>query len=132
MKHTAPPFFFPQRCLFLSERRTKNPGGCTDSVNISRESHVSMKQSILQSLMSLWKATLALILSTLLSRDCTLVSNILGSGGWCARPRSLTRRPLRLLLLRRRCFELASGIRSNALGGGANKGSASGKLYSWS
>uniref|UniRef100_A0A8C8C6V8 tRNA (guanine(46)-N(7))-methyltransferase n=1 Tax=Oncorhynchus tshawytscha TaxID=74940 RepID=A0A8C8C6V8_ONCTS len=48
--------------------------------------------------MSLRKATLALISSTLLSRDWTLASNIVGSGGWCAHLRSLTRRPLQLPL----------------------------------
>jgi hypothetical protein len=100
-----PPYFFPERYLFLLARHTKNPGGCNDFESLSQESHVSMKQSMLQSLMSLWKATLALISSTLLSRYWTLASNILGSGGWCACLRSLTRRPLRLPLLRRHCFE---------------------------
>ena len=99
MKHTPLPFFFPERCLFLSARCIMNPGGCTDSDSISRESHVSVKQSILQFLMYLWKATRALILSTLLSKDRTLASNILWSGGWCARLQSLTRRLLRLPLL---------------------------------
>ena len=94
MKHTPQPFFLPERCLFLSARRMKKSGGCNDSDNISQESHVSVKQRMLQSLMSLWKATLALISFTLLSRDWTLTSNMLGSGGWCARLRSLTRRPL--------------------------------------
>jgi hypothetical protein len=116
MKHTHLPFFFPERCLFLSVRRMKKPGGCTDSYNISRESHVSVKQRMLQSLMSQWKANLNLILSTLLSRDWTLASSILGSGGECARLQCLTRRPLCLPLLRRRCFESASGIRFNVLG----------------
>ena len=130
MNHTPTPFFFSERCLYLSSQRTKNPGGCTDSDSISRESHVSVKQSMLQSLMFIWKASLVLISSTMLSRDWTLASNILGSGGWCACLQSLTRRPLRLSLLWRHCFGSASGISSNALGG-SDKWSASEKSYSW-
>ena len=42
---------------------------------------------------------------------------MLGSGARCARLRSLTRRPLRLPLLRRRCFGSPAGIRSIVLGG---------------
>jgi hypothetical protein len=110
----------------------KKPGGCTDSDSKSQVSHVSVKQRTLQSLMSLWKATLARISSTLLSRDWTLASSILGSGARCARLRSLTRRPLHLPLLRRHCFRSQAGIRSIVLGGGPNRGSASGKSYSWS
>ena len=75
-----------------------------------------------QSLISLCKATIAHISSTLLSGDWTLASSILGSGGLCARLRSLTRRPL---LLQRRCFGMFSGIRSIILVGGPNIGSAS-------
>ena len=95
IRHTHPPFFLPERCLFQSVRCVKNPGGCTDSDSVSRVSHVSVKQRMLQSLMSLWKATLARISSTLLSSDWTLASSMLGSGGRCARLRSLTRRLLR-------------------------------------
>jgi hypothetical protein len=57
----------------------------------------SMKQSMLQSLMSLWKEILALSSSTLLSRDWTLASNILRSGGWCACLLSRTKSPLEYL-----------------------------------
>jgi hypothetical protein len=39
--------------------------------NVSRVSHVCVKQRTLQSLMSLWKATLAQSSSALLSRDWT-------------------------------------------------------------
>ena len=85
MKHTPLYFIFPERCLSLSARCMEKPGGCTDSNNISRESHVSVKQRMLQSLMSLWKATLAQILSTLLSRDWTLTSSIFGSSWQCVR-----------------------------------------------
>ena len=53
-------------------------------VSVYRVSHVSVKYRMLQSLMSLWKAILAQILSTLLSRDWTLAKSILGSGARCA------------------------------------------------
>ena len=133
MRHTPPPFFLPERCLFLLVRHMKKSGVCTDSDNISRVSHVSVKQRILQSLMFLWKATCALISSTVLSRDWTIATNILRSCGWCARLLSRTRRPLCLpLLWRQRCFGSASGIRSKVQGGGPNKGAGSGKSYSWS
>ena len=71
---TYTPVFFPERSLFVSARWTENPTGCTDSDSIFRESHVSVKQSMLQSLMSLWKEILALSSSILLSRDWTLAS----------------------------------------------------------
>ena len=131
VRHTPPPFFLPERCLFLSARCVKIPGGCTNSDNVSRVSHVSVKQRMLQSLISLWKATLAWISSTLLSRDWTLASSILRSGGRCARRRSLTRRLPRQPLLRDRCFGSPAGIRSIVLGGGPNRGSTSEKSYSW-
>ena len=83
IRHTPPPFFLPERCLFLSVRCVKKPGGCTDSDNVSQVSHVSMKQRMLQSLMSLWKANLAQILSTLLSRVWTLASSILERCAMC-------------------------------------------------
>jgi hypothetical protein len=110
--------------ISLLVRCMEKLSGWTDSDNISRERHFSAKQRMLQSLMSLWKATLARISSTLLSRDWTLANSILGSGGRCARLRSLTRWPLRLPLLRHRCFGSTTGIRSIVLGGGANRGSA--------
>ena len=74
MKHTPPPFLFPERCLSLSVRCLEKPGGWTD---ISREIHVSV--TMLQSL-SLWKATFAQILSTLFSRDWAVASSIGGVG----------------------------------------------------
>jgi hypothetical protein len=72
------PFLFPESYLFLPVR-------CNDRDSISGESNDSVKQSMLQSLISLWKEILVLSSSTLLSRDRTLASNILGSGGCCAR-----------------------------------------------
>ena len=79
----------------------------------------------------LFPEVLARISSTLLSRDWTLASSMLGSGARCARLRSLIRRPLRFPLLGRRCFGSPAGIRSIVLGGRQNTGSASGKSYSW-
>jgi hypothetical protein len=122
IRHTSPPFFLPERCLFLSARCMTKPGGSTFIDNIPRVSHASVKQRMLQYLMPLWKATLARISSTLLSSDWTLVSSILRSCERCARLRSLTRRPLRLPFLRRSCFGLPTGIRSFVLGGGPNRG----------
>ena len=74
-QETYPPFFLPERCFFLLARCTGNPVGCTDSGSMPLASHVSVKQSMLQSWVSLWKATLALISSTLLTRDWTLASS---------------------------------------------------------
>ena len=93
MKHIPPPFFFPESSLFLSVRWTVNPACCMGRDRISGESPVSMKPSMLQSPMSLWKEIFTLSLSTLLSRYWRLASNILGSGGWCVRLLSRTRRP---------------------------------------
>ena len=126
IRRTSLPLFLPERCLFLSAQCVKKPAGCTDSDSVSRVSQDSVKQRTLQSLMSLWKATLDQISSTLLSRDWTLASSMVGSGARCARLRSLTRRPLRPPLLRRRCFGSPTWIRTIVLGGGPNKGSASG------
>uniref|UniRef100_A0A8C7D3A5 Sidekick cell adhesion molecule 2 n=1 Tax=Oncorhynchus kisutch TaxID=8019 RepID=A0A8C7D3A5_ONCKI len=98
IRHTPPPLFLPERCSFLSARCVEKPAGCTASDCVSPVSHVSVKQRTLQSLMSLWNATLARISSTLLSRDWTLARRMLGSGARCARLRSLTRRPLRFPL----------------------------------
>ncbi|XP_064832114.1 testis-expressed protein 30 isoform X1 [Oncorhynchus masou masou] len=77
-KFTIRNIFLGERCLFLSARCVEKPAGCTDSDSVSPVSHVSVKQRTLQSLMSLWNATLARISSTLLSRDWTLARSILG------------------------------------------------------
>ena len=110
MKYTPPPFFFSERSLFLSARWTENPTGCTDSDSISRESHVFVKQSMLQSLMSLWKEIFALSMSTLLSRAWALASNIFGSSGWCAHLLSRTRSPLQIQPLE--SVQLSWGVRT--------------------
>ena len=99
---------------------------------VSPVSHVSVKQRTLQSLMSLWNATLARISSTLLSRDWTLARRMLGSGARCARLRSLTRRPPRFPLLRSRFLGSPAGIHSVVLVERQNTGSASRKTHSWS
>nr|AAW25926.1 SJCHGC03850 protein [Schistosoma japonicum] len=130
--HTSPPLFLPERCLFLSARCVKKPVGCTAPDRVSPVSHVSVKQRMLQSLMSLWNATLARISSTLLSRDWTLARRMLGSGARCARVRSLTRRPLRFPLLRSRFLGSLHGINSVDLFVRQNTGSASRKTYYWS
>ena len=132
MRHTPPPLFLPERCLFLSARCVGKPAGCTAYDSVSPVSHVSVNQRTLQSLMSLWNATLARISSTLLSRDWTLARRMLGSGARCARLRSLTRRPLRFPLLRSRFLGSPAGIHSVVLGERQNTGSASRKSYSWS
>ena len=131
-KAYPPHLFLPERCLLLSARCVKKPAGCTKSESVSRVSHVSVKQRTLQSLMSLWNATLARISSTLMSRDWTLASSMLGSGARCARLRSLTRSPLRFPLLQRLCFGSQAGVHSVVLGERQNTGSASGTSYSWS
>jgi hypothetical protein len=115
MKHTPLPFFFPESSLFLSEWWTENPACCTDGDSISRQSHDSVKQSMLQTLMSLWKEILALSSSTLLSRDWTLASNILVGSGWCTCLLS-RRSPLRIPLLHWQRLGAAFGISSIALG----------------
>ena len=130
MKNTPLPYFFSERSLFLSVRCTENPAGCMDRDSISAESHNSVKQSMLQSLMSIWKEILTLSSSTLLSRDWTLTSNILGSSGWRACLVSRTKSPLRIPLLHRRRLGAASGISSIALRG-TNKGSNYGKSCWW-
>ena len=132
IRHTPPPLFLPERCLFLSARCVEKPAGCTASDCVSPVSHVSVKQRTLQSLMSLWNATLARISSTLLSRDWTLARRMLGSGARCARLRSLTRRPLRFPLFLSRFFGSLHGIHSVVLVVRQNTGSASRKTYSWS
>ena len=132
MRHTPPPLFLPERCLFLSARCVEKPVGCTASDSVFPVSHVSVKQRTLQSLMSLWNATLARISTTLLSRDWTLARRMLGSGARCALFRSLTRRPLRFPLFRSRFLGSLHAIHSVVLFVRQNTGSASRKTYSWS
>ena len=94
---------------------TENPAGCLGRDSISGESHDSLKQSMLQSLMSLWKEILGLSSSTLLSKDWTLASKILRSGGWCARLLSRTRSPLQIPLLCRQHLGAASWVEKSYL-----------------
>jgi hypothetical protein len=55
----TPAFFIPESSLLLSAQCTENPAGCMDGDSISGTRHDSVKQSMLQSLMSLWKEILA-------------------------------------------------------------------------
>jgi len=66
-------------------------------------SHVSVRQQILQSLLSRWNRILVLISSNFFSRDWTLGWRMLGRGGRCALPLSLCQTPL--------CFPLCFLIR---------------------
>lgn len=84
---------------------------------------------MLQSLVSLWKKILALRLSTLLSRNWTLASIILGSDGWYAHLLSLTKSSLLVPLLWRRCLGAAPGMNGIA-SESSNKGSNSGSWIS--
>ena len=89
---------------------------------ISRENHDSVKQSMLQSRIFLWKGILALNSSTLLSTDYTLASNILVSGGLYARCLILNRAPILLhLLWWSNSFQpISIGLRSGDCGGQLN------------
>ncbi len=67
MKHTPPPLVLPASAV-LSIRKTEK---LSDGVTAGTEgvSHVSVKQKMLQSLMSHWKLILALRSSILFSKD---------------------------------------------------------------
>ncbi len=54
-----------------------------------RVSHVSVRQRMLHSCMSLWYLILALRSSSVFSGDWTLASRILDNGGWCTQVFSL-------------------------------------------
>ncbi len=65
-----------------------------------RDIQVSVRQIMEQSLISHWKDIRALSSQSLLSRDWTLPSRILDSGGWSAQHLNLTRTPALFPLLR--------------------------------
>ncbi len=100
MKHTPPPLFFPASAVLSIRKTEKLSDGVTAVSGTVGVSHVSVKQRMLQSLMSRWKLILALRLSILFSKDWTLASRILGRGGLWALFLSLLRIPARLP----RCF----------------------------
>ncbi len=81
MKHTPPPSVFPASAVLSIRKTEKLSDGVTAVSGTVGVSHVSVKQRMLQSLMSRWKLFLALRLSILFSKDWTLASRILGRGG---------------------------------------------------
>ncbi len=95
MKHTPPPLVFPASAVLSIRKTEKLSDGVTAVSGTEGVSHVSVKQKMLQSLMSCWKLILALRSSILFSKDWTLVSRILGRGLW-ALFLSLLRIPARL------------------------------------
>ncbi len=80
-KHTPPPLVFPASAVLSIRKTEKLSDGVTALSGTVGVSHVSVKQMMLQSLMSHWKLILALRSSILLSKDWTLASKILGRGG---------------------------------------------------
>ncbi len=80
MKHTPPPLVIPTSVVLSIRKTEKLSDGITAVSWTEVVSHVSVKQRMLQSLMSHWKLILALRSSILFSKDCTLVSRILGRG----------------------------------------------------
>ncbi len=81
MKHTPPPLFFPASAVLSIRKTEKLSDGVTAVSGTISVSHVSVKQRMLQSLMSCWKLILALRSSILFSKDWTLASRIPGRGG---------------------------------------------------
>ncbi len=76
-KHTPPPLFFPASADLSIRKTEKLSDGVTAVSGSVGVSHVSVKQKMLQSLMSRWKLILALRSSILFSKDWTLASRIL-------------------------------------------------------
>ncbi len=106
MKHIPPPLVFPASAV-LSIRKTEHlSDGVTAVSGTIGVSRVSVKQRMLQSLMSRWKLIMALISSILFSKDWTLASRLLGRGGLWALFLSLLRIPARLP----RCFLRRLGL----------------------
>ena len=127
-KAYTPPVFLPERCLILSARCGKKPGGSNRlRQHIPSEPCSRKTENVTISDVTL-EGNPCSNSSTLLSRDWTLASSILGSSERRACLWSLTRRPLRLPILWRRCFGSATGIKSIVLGGGPNKRIRFGKV----
>ncbi len=106
MKHTPPPLVFPASAVLSIRKTEKLSDGVTAVSGTVGVSHVSVKQRMLQSLMSRWKLILALRSSILFSKDWTLASRILGRGGLWDLFLSLLRIPARLP----RCFLRRLGL----------------------
>ncbi len=81
MKPTPPPLVFTASAVLSIHKTEKLSDGITAVSRTEGVSHVSIKQRMLQSLMSRWKLILALRSSILFSKDWTLASRILGRGG---------------------------------------------------
>ncbi len=100
MKNTPPPLLFPERSGILFARCTDNPVGSMAKSGTFRDIQVSVRQIMERSLISHWKDIRALGSQSLLSRDWTLPSRILDSGGRSAQHLNLTRTPALFPLLR--------------------------------
>ncbi len=100
MKHTPPPLVFLASAVLSIRKTEKLSDGVTAVSGTVGVSHISVKQRMLQSLMSRWKLILALRSSILFSKHWTLASRILGRGGLWALSLSLLRIPAHLP----RCF----------------------------
>ncbi len=81
MKHTPPPLDLPASAVLFIHKTEQLSDGVTAVFGTEGVSHVSIKQMMLQSLMSRCKLILALRSSILFSKDWTLVSRMLGRGG---------------------------------------------------
>ncbi len=106
MKLTPPPLVLPASAILFIRKTEKLSDGVTAVSGTEAVSYVSVKQRMLQSLMSRWKLILALRSSILFSRDWTLASRILGRGGLWALSLSLLRIPARFP----RCFFRLLGL----------------------
>ncbi len=100
MKHTPPPLDLPASAVLSIRKTEKLLDGIAAVSGTEGVSHVSVKQMMLQSLMSRWKLILALRSSILFFKDWTLANRMLGRGGLWALFLSL----LRIPALFPRCF----------------------------
>ncbi len=81
MKHTPPPLVLLASAVLSICKTEKLSDSITAVSGTEGVSHISVKQRMLQSLMSRWKLILALRSSILFSKDWTLASRILSRGG---------------------------------------------------
>lgn len=90
-----PPVHLPDSFALFWQRRRRPSGPMAESGN-EGFSHVFIKTKALQLLLSWWKATLALISPSFISKDWRLTRRMLGSGEQCYRFLCLTRIPVHL------------------------------------
>ncbi len=95
MKHTPPPLDLPASAVLSIRKTEKLSDGITAVSGTEGVRHVSDKQMMLKSLMTHWKLILALRSSILFSKDWTLASRMLSSGGLWTLFLSLLRIPAR-------------------------------------